>query len=222
MKKNNNNILDPIIFVSADPNSTTSSKETLPWWSLFLICAGWVGLWYFTPGLHGNGVGSLFTYIDETAIFIETLIALGIVIILVLLHQRYNKQLFQRSNHIYFYSLPLFLAIVLPFYYGLPLPVLLYILWMTVSVFWQDYLTFGLLQSYLSERLPTWAVILLVSVMFYIGHAIFIPDSFAPIHFLPALSILMLGIVMALLRAKIRTLQLILVLHLSFYFIFAF
>ncbi len=45
-------------------------------------------------------------------------------------------------------------AIALPFHYGLSLPVALYTFWMSVSVFWQEDLTFGLLQSYLGQRLP--------------------------------------------------------------------
>ncbi|MFA1819276.1 hypothetical protein ACDX78_03550 [Virgibacillus oceani] len=63
----------------------------------------------------------------------------------------------------------------------------------------------------LSERFPEWAVILLVAAIFYIGHAVFIPDVFASVHVLPSLSIFGLGIVMV-----------VLILHLSFYFIFAF
>lgn len=138
------------------------------------------------------------------------------------LHQRYNQQLFKLSKIIYYYSIPLVLAILLPLYYALPLPVLLYIFWMSVSVFWQDYLTYGLLQCYLNERLFQWTVILLVAVIFYIGHAIFIPEAFTPIHTLPSLGILYLGAFLAFLRMKLETLHLILILHISFYFIFVF
>ncbi len=67
-----------------------------------------------------------------------------------------------------------------------------------------------------------WTVILAVAIIFYIGHAVFIPDSFALAHVSSAFSILGLGIVVAFLRAKLKTLHIILVLHLSFYFIFVF
>lgn len=56
-----------------------------------------------------------------------------------------------------------------------------------MSVFWQDSLTFGLLQSYLGERLSTWAVPLVSAVVFWGGHALFLPDWFAPIHIVPIL-----------------------------------
>lgn len=93
--------------------------------------------------------------------------------------------------------------------------------WMAVSVFWQDYLTFGLLQSYLGERLPAWGVIVASAIVFWLGHALFIPDRFAPIHWLPSLAILVLGLALASLRVWLKSLHLILALHLSFYFLFA-
>lgn len=113
------------------------------------------------------------------------------------------------------------LAIVLPFHYELILPVFLYMVWMTVSVFWQDYLTFGLLQSYLGERYPAWGVIVASAVIFWLGHALFIPDRFAPTNVLPSVAILALGFILASLRAWLRSLHLLLAVHLSFYFVFA-
>ncbi|GEN87515.1 hypothetical protein [Oceanobacillus sojae] len=214
-------MLDFLFFIPPDDTSA-SNNRILPWSSFLVICGGWLILWYLTPGLHGNGIGNLFTNNDESSIFLETIIALIIVIILIVTHKRCNQLLFHQSKWIYLYISPVVLALVLPFYYNLPLPAHLYIFWMTVSVFWQDYLTFGLLQSYLEEHLPMWTVILAVAIIFYIGHVVFIPDSFAPAHVSSAFSILGLGIVVAFLRAKLKTLHIILVLHLSFYFIVVF
>ena len=130
-----------------------------PWWVLIVAVVVWFGLWYLTPGLLSNGVGHLFTNDLATSVLSETALALLLAVALVLTHRRYNRVLFARSWSIWLYALPIALAIALPFHYELILPVFLYIAWMTVSVFWQDYLTFGLLQSYLAERLPTWGVI---------------------------------------------------------------
>ena len=181
----------------------------------------WFGLWYLTPGLLSNGVGSLFTEQDALSVLIETILALVIVVVLVLLHHRYNRELFARSWSLWMYALPLVLGIALPFHYSLPLPVTLYVFWMTVSVLWQDYLTFGLLQKYLADLLPTWAVIVASAVIFWAGHALFLPDKFGPAQVLPSLAMLALGLVLASLRAWLKTLHVILALHLSFYFIFA-
>lgn len=188
---------------------------------VFVAVVVWFGLWYLTPGLLSNGVGSLFTNDDAESVLIETIIALLLVVILVLLHRRYNRELFARDWSVWLYALPLVAGIVLPFHYGLEFPVALYMVWMTVSVFWQDYLTFGLLQKYLAERLPTWAVLVVSAVIFWGGHALFLPGSFAPVHIVPSLAILALGFLLASLRVRLGTLHLILALHLGFYFVLA-
>ena len=197
------------------------SRRRLPWWALLVAVVAWFALWYLTPGLHTYGVGALFTDDMAAAVLIETVLAAVLAVVLVLTHRRYNRILFARSWSVWLYVLPVVLAITLPFHYELILPVFLYMVWMTVSVFWQDYLTFGLLQSYLGERLPIWGVIVASAVIFWLGHALFIPDSFAPTNWLPSLAILVLGLLLAVLRAWQKSLHLILALHLSFYFIFA-
>lgn len=188
---------------------------------VLLAVVVWFGLWYLTPGLLSDGIGSLFTNDDAVAVLVETTIALVLAAILVLLHRRYNRGLFARDRSIWLYAIPLAAGIALPFHYGLEFPVALYMFWMTVSVFWQDYLTFGLLQKYLAARFPTWAVLVISAVIFWAGHALFLPDKFAPVHILPSLAILALGFVLASLRVRLGTLHLILALHLGFYFIFA-
>ncbi|MDH6207497.1 hypothetical protein M2115_000682 [Aurantimicrobium minutum] len=196
-------------------------SQPLPWWALLLAAVAWFALWYLTPGLLSDGVGHLFTDELAVSVLIETVLAAVLAVVLVLTHRRYNRVLFARSWSLWLYVLPAVLAIALPFHYELILPVFLYMVWMTVSVFWQDYLTFGLLQSYLGERLPVWGVIVASAVIFWIGHALFIPDRFAPTNWLPSLAILALGFALASLRVWLKSLHLILALHLSFYFAFA-
>lgn len=187
---------------------------------LFLATATWIVLWHLTPGLHAHGLG-LFAAGPVAATLIETLAASVIVVVIALFHGRYNRFLFARSKQLCLYLLPAVLALVLPFHYALPLPVLVYMVWMTVSVFRQDYLTFGLLQSYLAERLPGWATTPIVAAVFYLGHAIVLPDKFAPPQWLPALGILGMGSACAVVRARLRTLHAVLALHLASYFVVA-
>ncbi len=181
----------------------------------------WFGLWYLTPGLLGNGVGTLFTDDAAASVLIETALAFVLGIAIVALHRHYNRALFAPDWSVWLYTIPMIAGVALPFHYGLEFPVALYIFWMTVSVFWQDYLTFGLLQKYLAERLPTWAVLVVSAVVFWAGHAVFLPDVFGPVHVVPSLAILALGFVLGSLRIRLGTLHLILALHLGFYFIFA-
>lgn len=201
--------------------ATIARARPRSWWAVLVAVIVWFGLWYLTPGLLSNGVGSLFTDDPVASVLIETVLALLLAVVLVVTHRRYNRVLFARSWSIWLYVLPVALAIALPFHYELILPVFLYMAWMTVSVFWQDYLTFGLLQSYLGERLPIWGVIVASAVIFWLGHALFIPDRFAPANWLPSLAILALGVALASLRVWLKSLHLILALHLSFYFVFA-
>lgn len=203
------------------PERPVAAHERRSWGVVVGAVVGWFGLWCLTPGLLNNGVGSLFTADSATAVLIESIVALIVVIGLVLLHRRYDRELFARSRTMWAYVLPLGTAIALPFHYGMPFPVGLYMFWMTVSVFWQDYLTFGLLQKYLAERLPTWAVLVGSAVIFWAGHALLLSDKFGPSHLLPSLAILALGLLLASLRVGLRTLHLILALHLMFYFVFA-
>lgn len=189
--------------------------------ALVVVVLGWFVLFYLTPGLTSTGIGRLFVDDPATSVFIETLVVTVPAIGVVLLHPHYNRMLFAHSPWLLVYILPAVLAIALPFHYGLEYPVGLYMLWMTVSVFWQDYLTFGLLQSYLRERLPTAATVIIVGALFYSVHALTLPDKFAPTQLLPSLAILVLGLLLAVLRAKLKTMHVIIALHLSFYFLFA-
>ncbi len=201
------------------PRATEPGR--LPWIAVVAAVLAWFGLWYLTPGLLSNGVGSLLATGDATSVLIETVLALAVALVLALVHRRYNRELFSRSWSLWTYALPIAFGVALPFHYSLSLPLALYMFWMTVSVFWQDYLTFGLLQKYLAERLPTWMVLLGSAVIFWAGHALLLPDMFGPMELLPSLAMLALGLVLASLRVWLETLHLILALHLTFYFIFA-
>lgn len=201
-------------------HSSDGASPTAPWWTLGAAVLVWIILWYFTPGLHRNGVGALVT--DESAsILLESAAALVILAVVALLHPRRTRMLLASNRQLVLYAIPVLLALALPFHYEMPLPLAVYMPWMAVSVLWQDYLTFGLLQSYLRERFSGLAAVVLVAVVFYAGHAILIPHRFAPPHWLPALGILAMGVVFATIRARSGTLHVLLALHLGFYYLFA-
>ncbi len=201
--------------------TVTAEKTRSPWWVLALAVALWFGLWFFTPGLHSNGLGPRFTYNPGHAMLIESLIVAILAMILILTHRTYTRTLFAPTRSLWLYALPLALAVAQPFHYGQELPVWVYIVWMAASVFWQDYLTFGLLQSYLSERLSLGAVIAVSAVVFWLGHVIFLPHRFGPEHIVASLAILALGFVLAWIRVRSGTIHLLLALHLAFYFAFS-
>lgn len=194
-------------------------------WVPAVACLVWLGLWYLTPGLLSDGLGShlgdglSIGSLDDfdVGVLVECAVAIAVVLVLLATHRWYNRTLFARSRLMWLYVLPAVLAIALPFHHSLESHVGVYLLWWTVSVFWQDYLTFGLLQSYLREQLPAWATVAGVALMFWLGHAVFLPDRFGPTSPLPSLAMIALGLLFALLRARLGTLHLLLALHLSFY-----
>ncbi|MFD1716923.1 hypothetical protein [Georgenia deserti] len=182
-------------------------------------CAAWLALWSLTPGLRSDGVGSWFSADSAAVLLIESGVAVVVVAALLVTHDRVNRVLFAPSRQRWLYALPALLAVALPFHASPSVPLPVYVAWMTISVFWQDYLTFGLLQSYIRERLPAWATVAVVAGMFWLGHAVFLPDRFGPAHPVPSAAMIVLGAAFALLRERLGTLHLMLALHLAFYFV---
>lgn len=189
-----------------------------------VACLTWLALWGLTPGLRSDGLGSRFADGFSTQVLIECAVALLVATALWWLRPRTTSRLFDRSRLRWLYLLPVALAVLLPFHYTMAAPVGVYLVWMTVSVLWQNYLTFGLLQSFLRERLPAGVTIVLVALMFWLGHVVFLPGNFAPTHpsgVLAGLAILAMGLSFAWLRARTGTMHLLLSIHLAFYFVFA-
>jgi hypothetical protein len=198
------------------------TRRSLRPYSTLAIAAVWFALWCLTPGLTDRGPVRLVARDDALVVFLESLIAGLLAIAIAILQRTHTRELFAPSRQRFLYIIPAMLALTLPLHYHLEFPLPLYIFWMTVSVFWQDYLTFGLLQRHLAARLPSRTVIPVVAALFALGHVILLPDKFgiAP-NPLPALSMLALGLLLAWLRRRFTTMHLILTLHLSFYFVFA-
>lgn len=186
-----------------------------------LACLVWLLAWQVTPGLRSAGPFSGVFELREQQLAAETALAALCSVVAVLALPGHRARVLGPSRLRRWYVVPLVLALVLPLHYQGTLPVGLYIVWMAVSVFWQDFTTFGVLQSVLSDRLRgTWAVVI-TATMFAIGHAALVRAKFAPPHWLPLLGILVLGVVFAAIRQRTGSIHLLLLLHLSVYFAFA-
>lgn len=203
------------------PTAAHTATHRFPPWAPVAAIITWFALWYFVPGLHSIGLASILSVDDATGVVIESILALAIIGALLLAFRRTTRELFARDRTVWLWAVPVILAIALPFHYGLEYPVGIYIFWMAASVFYQDVLTFGLLQSVLRDRLPIWATISLVAVVFALGHVLWLPERFGLANPIGALAMLALGAVLATLRTWPRTMHLVLVLHLSFYYAFA-
>lgn len=90
------------------------------------------------------------------------------LVVLAYTHQDLTRKTFQvkQKQLFWLYVILILAAISLPWHYHwTDLPVTYYLLFTTVSVIWQDYLTFGLFQRYLQQELSfKWRI-----VFVYIG-----------------------------------------------------
>ena len=83
-----------------------------------------------------------------------------------------------------------------------------------VTVFWQDYLTFGLLQSHLATKVSENAAAIITAFLFILGHIVFfLNDPFDPQFVLIAVA----GFIFAFSRRFTGTVYIANVIHLSFY-----
>ncbi len=206
--------------MSAGPSDDNPQRSrSLPWAVLALVVVAWFGLWYLTPNMLSDGFGAMFSDDRDTAVTIESVTAFVLVLALAMLHRRYSGELFALSWTVCLYAIPIVAGAILPFHYSRDYSVALYLFAMAASVLWQNFLTFGLLQKYLAERLPTWAVLVTTAIVFWAGHALYLPASFAPDNLAPSIAILALGFVLGGFRLWLRTLHLPLALHLGFYYI---
>ena len=185
----------------------------------------WFALWLLVPGLTENSIGARLSDNAQTGLLIDIFLAGITLVILFLTHRRFSQTLFKKQPIIWLYLLP-FAAIML-----IPLrvdgidgeifgnPAWLYVSMMIANVVTQQYLTFGLLQSHLNTVLSPWVSVIATTVIFYLGHALLLPDRFAPTLVVNALFILTLGLIFASLRQKTGTLHANIALHLAFYMV---
>lgn len=94
------------------------------------------------------------------------------LVVLAYTHQDLTRKTFQvkQKQLFWLYVILILAAISLPWHYHwTDLPVTYYLLFTTVSVIWQDYLTFGLFQRYLQQELSfKWQIVFFI-VFVYIG-----------------------------------------------------
>lgn len=202
--------------------SKKPSKQQNTSVAVIAACVLWFALWLFVPGMHWTPLNLWF---DDpvTLTLLETAVTVIVIAITLYVTRRRARQILGIDQiHPAWWLLPLVLAIAVPLAYHLELPPYVYVVWMAVSVFWQQYLTYGLLQPYLVQRLGVMPGSILTIVMFYLGHAIVLPQQFLPISLNGALMtafIFIIGINFAWLRQIKGHIASNLIVHWAFYFI---
>jgi hypothetical protein len=152
-------------------------------------------------------------------IVLESAVTLVALVATLVALRRTAKRVFARSRTAWGYPALAILAALVPLHYHLPRAVGVYVAWMTISVLWQQWWTFGVLQTFLSDRMRATPAALLTAAMFLIGHVVLLPSKFieSPLAFGGMIAVT--ALVFALIRRRMGTLHLNIFLHLALYFI---
>lgn len=148
--------------------------------------------------------------------YVAVILAISLVVF-----KKYNKKFLARTNLLYLYILPLILVGLLPFHYHLALPLSIYIFMIVVTVFWQDYLTFGIVQTYVQTTLTPTLSLFIVALLFTLGHFTFLISSFSSAYIPGLIALFCVSALFAWFRKHFGNIYIINVLHLSFLLMFA-
>ncbi|MDO4686312.1 MAG: hypothetical protein Q4A92_07150 [Corynebacterium sp.] len=202
----------------------TRVRSSLSNTKLIVVVCAWFILWAFVPALLPVSVGTLVSDHHTSQLLIDISVAAILLVALAATHRKFHSQLFCRQWTIWLYALPCVALISIPLRVGFTgdifgQPAWLYVLMITANVLTQQYLTFGLLQSYLEQRFSLWPTVAITTTIFYLGHGIYIPDKFAIVYVLPVLFIFAVGFIFSAIRAYLKTLHTNIALHLFVYFL---
>lgn len=177
----------------------------------------WLLVWSLTHGFFMNDqlMGLLPGNSNQKYLVASTYIS-GIILISMFILPEIRKKNLPKSKLIYLYLIPLLLIIALPFHYSLALNPLVYITMITISCFWQDYLTFGIYQTKLIHKYNKLTVVPIVAIFFFMGHFVFYLDSLSEQTLFGWIMIAVAGLVLAAARYKSGNIYISNVIHLSF------
>ncbi|MGT2923987.1 hypothetical protein ACVR0O_02140 [Streptococcus caviae] len=127
----------------------------------------WLVLFGLTVNL-GLSHDLLSLYMDEKGVIVGGVLLNSVgLAVLAFSHRQWTKSLIavrQRKTYLLYLILLLAAGSVLLHYHWTGLPAVYYLLFTTVSVVWQDYLTFGFLQNYLRQLFSFKQVLILWAV----------------------------------------------------------
>jgi membrane protease YdiL (CAAX protease family) len=180
------------------------------------MIGAWLLAWVATQGIFMSEVLRLLPWNVNTSYAIATIWVFIVTITAIIILPSYRKKSLPKSKLLWLYAIPLILLIFLPQHYALALNIWVYIPMIIITVFWQDYLTFGILQPALSKRLSLNGAAILTAVIFVLGHAIFFLNNvYDPQFILIALA----GFTYAFSSRYAGNIYIANIIHISFYLI---
>ncbi|MEY8700229.1 CPBP family glutamic-type intramembrane protease [Streptococcus ferus] len=119
------------------------------------------------------------------------------------------------------YLILFFAGITVPWHYHWELPIWQYLLFVTISVFWQNLVTFGVFQNALKQHLSQKSIFLLLPIVFLLGHIIFIPNFLTEKSPVVVVLTPVMALLFSYLKEKTGQLHWLIFIHLMFYFLTA-
>ena len=141
--------------------------------SIFITIAAWLVIWLVTQGLFMSDVLRNLPWDVNISYIVATVWVLTVTITALSALPKYKKISLPKSKLLWLYTVPLMALILLPLHYSLALDIRVYIPMIIITVFWQDYLTFGILQPALAKRLSPNQAAIITAAVFVFGHVIF-------------------------------------------------
>lgn len=133
----------------------------------------WFIVWVFTQGIFMSEI-LLNSPLDiNISYLLATVWVLVVLILCVALLPVFRKDSLPKSKLLWLYFIPFALLLYLPWHYALTLNIWVHIPMIVITVFWQDYLTFGVLQSFLAKQSNRNIAATITGVVFLLGHAVF-------------------------------------------------
>jgi len=174
----------------------------------------WFLAWAATQGLFISEILTRLPWEINSSYTVVTIWVLIVTVTCFILMPSFRKESLPKSRLLWLYSIPVALLFLLPQHYRLTLNLWVYMFMILVTVFWQDYLTFGVLQSVLSKRVSSNKAATLTAVVFILGHIIFVLNNvFDP----QMLLVVIAGLVFAFSRRYSGSIYIANIIHTIFY-----
>ena len=184
--------------------------------SIFIAVVVWITVWAATQGLFMSDVLRNLPWDVNISYIVATVWVLTVAITTLVALPKYKKTSLPKSKLLWLYTVPLTALILLPLHYSLALDIRVYIPMIIITVFWQDYLTFGILQPALAKRLSPNQAAIMTAVVFVFGHVLF---SFKNILDPQLLLVTAAGFIFAFSTRRTGNIYIANIIHMFFYLI---
>jgi membrane protease YdiL (CAAX protease family) len=182
--------------------------------TIFISIILWFLIWTVTQGIFMSERLLQLPIDANISYAIATVWVLAVAAVALRLLPKYRRESLPKSRLLWLYAVPVALLVFLPWHYALALDIWVYVPMIVITVFWQDYVTFGLLQTRLAKTITATKAAIVTAIVFLLGHAVFFLNDITDPQFI---LIAIAGFGFAFLRRYTGNIYIANVIHLTFY-----